>query len=165
MQLLCVNGIIQSLVNNNVHDNVFTCLTYELKFIDFLTWQCFKGIYCLGNCYVIVELHSEWERITRWTTSIMKMKKRLSQWTDLCNCIKRPEKNSGLQRGLNLWLRDTSAMLYQLSYEATDIGSMPIVGSHVLVKEMSVNDKWNKSTSIMFYVFYKMYVCCMVRLL
>ena len=61
----CVNGIIQSLVNDNVNDK------YELTFIDFLTWWCFKGIYCLGNCYVIVELHSEWERIMRWTTSIM----------------------------------------------------------------------------------------------
>ena len=36
-------------------------------------------------------------------------------------------------------------MLYQLSYEATDVGSGSIVGSFVLVKEMSVNDIWNKS--------------------
>ena len=36
-------------------------------------------------------------------------------------------------------------MLYQLSYEATDVGSRSIVGSFVLVKEMSVNDIWNKS--------------------
>ena len=64
---------------------------------------------------------------------------------NLCNCIKKPEKNSGLQRGLNPWLRDTGAMLYQLSYEATDVGSRSIVGSYVPVKEMSVNDIWNKS--------------------
>ena len=38
------------------------------------------------------------------------------------NCVKKPEKNSGLQRGLNSWPRDTGAMLYQLSYEATDVG-------------------------------------------
>ena len=52
------------------------------------------------------------------------------------------KKNSGLQRGLNPWPRDTGAMLYQLSYEATDIGnrSIIIVGSYVPVKEMSVND-------------------------
>ena len=31
---------------------------------------------------------------------------------------KKPEKNPGLQRGLNPWPRDTGAMLYQLSYEA-----------------------------------------------
>ena len=37
------------------------------------------------------------------------------------------KKNSGLQRGLNPWPRDTSAMLYQLSYEATDVGSRSIV--------------------------------------
>ena len=36
--------------------------------------------------------------------------------------------------------RYTSAMLYQLSYEATDVGSRSIVGSYVHVKEMSVND-------------------------
>ena len=40
-----------------------------------------------------------------------------------------------------VWTRDlaiTSAMLYQLSYEATDVGSRSIVGSYVPVKEMSV---------------------------
>ena len=50
------------------------------------------------------------------------------------------KKNSGLQRGLNPWPRDTSAMLYQPSYEATDVGSRSIVGSYVPVREMSVND-------------------------
>ena len=39
--------------------------------------------------------------------------------------------------------RDTGAMLYQLSYEATDVGSRSIVSSYVPVKEMSVNDIWN----------------------
>ena len=57
---------------------------------------------------------------------------------NLCNCVKKPEKNSGLQRGLNPWPRDTGAMLYQLSYEATDVGSRSIVGSYVPMKEMSV---------------------------
>ena len=44
-----------------------------------------------------------------------------------------------------VWTRDlaiTIAMLYQLSYEATDVGSRSIVGSYVPVKEMSVNDIW-----------------------
>ena len=41
--------------------------------------------------------------------------------------------------------RFTGAMLYQLSYEATDVGSRSVVGSYVPVKEMSVNDIWNKS--------------------
>ena len=63
---------------------------------------------------------------------------------NLCNCLKKPEKISGLQRGLNPRPRDTGAMLYQLSYEVTDVGSRSIVGSYVPVKEMSVNDIWNK---------------------
>ena len=29
------------------------------------------------------------------------------------NCVKKPDKNSGLQRGLNPWPRDTGATLYQ----------------------------------------------------
>ena len=61
---------------------------------------------------------------------------------NLCNCVKKPEKNSGLQRGLNPWPPDTGATLYQLSYEGTDVGSRSIVGSYVPVKEMSVNDIW-----------------------
>ena len=64
---------------------------------------------------------------------------------NLCNCEKKSQKNSGLQQGLNPWPRDTGAMLYQLSYEATDVGSRSIVGSYVPVKKMSVNDIWNKS--------------------
>ena len=48
---------------------------------------------------------------------------------------KKPEKNSGLRD-----LAITGAMLYQLSYEATDVGRRSIVGSYVPVKEMSVND-------------------------
>ena len=47
---------------------------------------------------------------------------------NFCNCVKKPEKNSGLQRGLNPWPRDTGATLYQLSYEATDVGSRSILG-------------------------------------
>ena len=53
----------------------------------------------------------------------------------LCNCVKKSEKDSGLQQGLNPWPRDSGAMLYQLSYEATDVGSRSIVGSYVPVKE------------------------------
>ena len=42
-----------------------------------------------------------------------------------------------------VWTRNlaiTGAMLYQLSYEATDVGSRSIVGSYVPVKEMTLND-------------------------
>ena len=61
---------------------------------------------------------------------------------NFCNCVKKSEKNSGLQRGLNPWPRDTGATLYQLSYEATDVGSRPILGSYVPVKDMKVNDAY-----------------------
>ena len=47
---------------------------------------------------------------------------------NLSNCVCRSLKNSGLQRGLNPWPRDTGARL-QLSYEATDVGSWSFVGS------------------------------------
>ena len=46
---------------------------------------------------------------------------------------------------MNSWPSDTSAMLYHLSYEANDVGSRSIVGSYVPVREMGVNDMWNKS--------------------
>ena len=36
--------------------------------------------------------------------------------------------------------RFTGAMPYQLSYEATDVGSRAIVGSYLPVKEICVND-------------------------
>ena len=64
---------------------------------------------------------------------------------NLCNCVKKPEKKNQDFNGV--WSRDlaiTGTMLYQLSYEATDVGSRSIVGSYVPVKEMSVNDIWNK---------------------
>ena len=92
---------------------------------------------------------SLWEvSFTLWKVScviILKMKKWSLQWTNLCNCVKMPEKNSGLQQGLNPWPCYIGAMLYKLSYEATDVGSRSIMGSYVPVKEMSVNDIWNKS--------------------
>ena len=76
----------------------------------------------------------------------MKTKKWSSQWTQFTQLRKEAwKKNLGLQRGLNPWPRDTGAMLYQLSYEATDVGSRSIVGSYVPMKEMSVDDIWNKS--------------------
>ena len=76
----------------------------------------------------------------------MKSKNWSSQWTQFMELRKEAwKKNLGLQRGLNPWPRYTGAMLYQLSYEATDVGSRSIVGSYVPVKEMSVNDVWNIS--------------------
>ena len=58
----------------------------------------------------------------------MKMKKWSSQWTQFMQLRKEAwKKNSGLQQDLNAWPRNTGAMLYQLSYEATDVGSRSIV--------------------------------------
>ena len=90
------------------------------------------------------------------------MKKWLSQWTQFMQLRKEPwKKNSGLQPGLNQWPCDTGAMLYQLSNEASDVGSRSIVGSFVPMKKVSVNDIWNKSymkctyCNIIFKWFYK----------
>ena len=71
----------------------------------------------------------------------LKMKKWSSQWTQFMQLRKVQDFNG-------VWTRDpaiTWAMLYQLSYEATGVGSRSIVGSYMPVKEMSVNDIWNKS--------------------
>ena len=76
----------------------------------------------------------------------MKMKKWSSQWTQFMQLRKEAWKK--IQDFNGVWTRDlpiTGAMLYQLSYEATDVGSRSIVGSYVPVKEMSVNDIRNKS--------------------
>ena len=89
---------------------------------------------------MIYEINHIWTAEMKW-----KWRNDRHSERNLCNSVKKPEKNSGLQRGLNPWPRDTGAMLYQLSYKATDVGSRSIVGSYVSMKEMSVNDKWNKS--------------------
>ena len=76
----------------------------------------------------------------------MKMMKWSWQWTQFMQL--RNEAWKKIQDFNGIWTRDlaiTSAMLYQLSYEATDVGSGSIVGSYFPVKEMSVNDIWNKS--------------------
>ena len=53
---------------------------------------------------------------------------------NLCNCVKKPEKQKQKQKNEiqdfnGVWNRDlaiTGAMLYQMSYEATDVGSRSI---------------------------------------
>ena len=71
-----------------------------------------------------------------------------------------------------VWIRDlgiTGAMLYQLSCEATDIGSRSIECSYVPVKEMSVNDIWNKTymncgndTAPLSITFFQAFLCYLV---
>ena len=78
----------------------------------------------------------------------MKMKKWSSQWTQFMQLRKEAWKKKKIQDFNEVWTRDlaiTGAMLYQLSYEVTDVGSRSIVGLYVHVKEMSGNDMWNKS--------------------
>ena len=63
----------------------------------------------------LLEFVSEW---------LVKMKKWSSQWTQFMQLHKEAwKKKIGLQQGLNPWPHNTSAMLLQLSYEATDVGS------------------------------------------
>ena len=53
----------------------------------------------------------------------------------------RKESLKKIQDFNRVWTRDlaiTGAMLYQLSYEATDVGSRSIVGSYVPVKEIRI---------------------------
>ena len=61
--------------------------------------------------------------INRIWTAEMKWKGRKDRRSErnLCNCVKRPEK---IQDFNGVWTHDlaiTGAMLYQLSYEATDV--------------------------------------------
>ena len=67
----------------------------------------------------------------------MKMKKWSSQWTQFMQLRKEAwKKILDLNR---VWTRDlaiTGAMLYQLRYEAIDVGSRSIVGSYVPMKEV-----------------------------
>ena len=74
----------------------------------------------------------------------MKMKK--WSWTQFMQLRKEAGKKFRISTGFEpVTSQFTGAMLYQLSYEATDGGSRSVVGSYVPVKEMSVNDLWNKS--------------------
>ena len=67
----------------------------------------------------------------------MKMKKWSPQWTQFMQLRKDAWKK--IQDFNGVWAPDlviTGAMLYQLSYEANDVGSRSIVGSYVPVKEI-----------------------------
>ena len=76
----------------------------------------------------------------------MKIKEWSSQWTQFMQLREEAWKKFRTSTGFEpVTSRFTGAMLYQLSYEATDVGSRSIVGSYVPVKEMSANDIWNKS--------------------
>ena len=89
---------------------------------------------------MIYEINHIWTAEMKWKWRNDRRSER-----NLCNCVKKPEK---IQDFNGVSTRDpaiNSAMLYQLSYEGTDVGSRSIVGSYVPVKKMSVNDICNKS--------------------
>ena len=82
----------------------------------------------------------------------MKMKKWSSQWTQFMQLRKEAWKKFRTSTGFEpVTSRFTCAMLYQLSYEATDVGSRSVVGSYVPVKEMSVNDILNNTIIVTHY--------------
>ena len=67
----------------------------------------------------------------------MKMKKWSSRWTQ-CMELRKEAWKKKIQDFNGVWTRDlaiTGAMLYQLSYEANDVGSRSIVGSYVPVNK------------------------------
>ena len=69
------------------------------------------------------------------TEATLKMKKWSSQWTQFMQLRKEAWKNIYIQDFNGAWTCDlaiSGAMLYQLSYEATDVGSRSIVGCYML---------------------------------
>ena len=68
---------------------------------------------------MIYEINHIWTAEMKW-----KWRNDRRSQRNLCNCIKKPEKKNQDFNGVST--RDlliTGAMLYQLSYEATDVGS------------------------------------------
>ena len=61
----------------------------------------------------------------------------------ICNYVKKPEKISGLQWGLNPDLAIPVGRSNQLSYEAPDVGGKSIVGSYVPVKVTNGSDVYD----------------------
>ena len=72
----------------------------------------------------------------------LKMKKWSSQWTQFMQLCKEAWKKFRTSAGFEpVTSRFTGVMLYQLSYEATDM------------KEMSVNDTWDVYIYIYIYIY------------
>ena len=69
---------------------------------------------------MIYEINHKWTAEMKW-----KWRNDLRSERNLCNCIKKPEKkkNQDFNGVLTRDLLITDAMLCQLSYEATDVGS------------------------------------------
>ena len=78
----------------------------------------FSKVLCIMKLFLLMiyEINHIWTAEMKWEWRGDRRSER-----NLCNCVKKPEKISGLQRGLNPFPRDTGAMLYQLSYQASDV--------------------------------------------
>ena len=81
-------------------------------------------------------LYLSWNEMKKWSSQLTQF---------LCNCVEKPEKNSGLQRGFNPWPRD-----YRCDVLPTELWShwrweQVSCGFICSVKEVSVNDIWNES--------------------
>ena len=67
-----------------------------------LTRTVFFGLFaCFISVLMIYEINHIWTAEMKWKWRNDRRSER-----DVWNCVKKPEKNSGLQRGLNPWPRD-----------------------------------------------------------
>ena len=111
-----------------------------------ITWQ--KNVWWAGtnNDHFVIDVRE----INHIRTVEMKSNEKWSSQLRMqfMQLHKKPEKNSGLQRDLNLW---------PLSYEATDVGSRSIImHSYVPMKEMNVIDVYeiNNHFTCQYYCYY-----------
>ena len=114
-------------------------ISFPVKDIDIVAGQLTEDLrriaaWCCANSLLInpdktkLLLNDEYEINHMWTADMKWNEEWSSQlWSQFLQLRKEAWKNSGLQRGLNPWPRDTGATLYQLSYEATDVGSRSIL--------------------------------------
>ena len=80
---------------------------FSISFTGTCTCICIFMVYMCIPCvciYVISVNHA-------WGSCLWKWRNDCRSERNLCNCVKKPEKNSGLQRDLNPWHRDAGAML------------------------------------------------------
>ena len=96
----------------------------------------------VSSCFAMILKAMKWfMKWIKWTADMKSSEAMIFAVTNAIFTIaQRSLKNSGLQRGLNPWPRDSGATL-QLSYEATDVGSWSFVGSNVPWRNESMM-KW-----------------------
>ena len=74
----------------------FTCFVIRFEWLLYINiFTNFKAV------LMIYEINHIWTAEMKWKWTNDRRSER-----NLCNLVKRPEKNSGLQRGLNPWPRD-----------------------------------------------------------